>query len=217
MKIMTLQRIILLALLAVFGCDVSSTDDEKSRDASEVDLVEDKIELIERTVFKGGEENYLSLSNLIEDISSIDSDCARYANFRKLIDVAMQCDFGKLDYKDKENVEKHHEHSRIIGLACANLRLVSEEVFARLWADEAPPEEQMYPLLMLIRKIRIEGSRSDLGALHYKSCVGVVERLFMRSIREGRFKSKREIAVAEEMFFQAVGRRICEGKRPAEK
>jgi len=90
----------------------------------------------------------------------------------------------------------------------SNMRMIAEEVYVRLFVGEAPPKEQLYPLLMLIKKMKSEDMRMCFEISHSSMYTGVVERRFERCYREGRFKDEKEVQEISDIYYQIVGKQI---------
>lgn len=193
-------RILGTALCAVvLGCDVQTSDEP----AMQWDAC-----LVRNAVFYGGAKNLAAISNLCDQIDGLVSEQARFRNYRKLIDEAMSVDFAVICQGSELNAESCDDEVRRLGLAYSNVRMIVEEVHTRLFVSEAPPIEQLYPWLMLIRKMKSEDLRTHSNTSHSRAYIKVVEHRFERCLREGKFRSQNEIDSVRKLYFEAVGREL---------
>ena len=73
---------------------------------------------------------------------------------------------------------------------------------------EEPPIEQLYPWLMLIKKMKSEDLRTHSDTSHSRAYIKVVEHRFERCLRDGKFRSKDEIDAVRKLYFEAVGHEL---------
>ena len=193
-------RTLHLAICAVaLGCDVQTSDEPEMR----FDTC-----LVRNAVFYGGDQNFAAISNLCDQIDGLVSEQARFRNYRKLIDEAMSVDFAAICQGSESNDENCNDEVRRLGLAYSNVRMIVEEVHTRLFVSEASPAEQLYPWLMLIKKMKFEDMRTHSDTSHSRAYIKVVERRFERCLREGRFRSQDEIDSVRRLYLEVVGQEL---------
>lgn len=193
-------RTLLLALCAaVLGCDVQTSDEPE---------MQFHTCLVSNAVFYGGDQNFAAISNLCDQIDGLVSEQARFRNYRKLIDEAMSVDFAAICRGSELDDENCNDEVRRLGLAYSNVRMIVEEVHTRLFVTEAPPIEQLYPWLMLIKKMKSEDHRTHSDTSHSRAYIKVVEHRFERCLRERRFRSQDEIDSVRKLYFEVVGQEL---------
>ena len=193
-------RTLHLALCALaLGCDVQTSGEPEMRFHTC---------LVSNAVFYGGDQNFAAISNLCDQIDGLVSEQARFRNYRKLIDEAMSVDFAAICRGSELDDENCNDEVRRLGLAYSNVRMIVEEVHTRLFVTEAPPIEQLYPWLMLIKKMKSEDRRTHSDTSHSRAYIKVVEHRFERCLRERRFRSQDEIDSVRKLYFEVVGQEL---------
>ena len=199
-RMQCLVRTLFSALCAVMlGCDVQMSDEPMIR----FDTC-----LVRNAVIYGGDQNFAEISNLCDQIDGLVSEQDRFRNFRMLIDEAMSVDFADICQGSELNDESRNDEVRMLGLAYSNVRMIVEEVHTRLFIREEPPIEQLYPWLMLIKKMKSEDLRTRSDTSHSRAYIKVVEHRFERCLREGKFRSGDEIDAVRKLYFEAVGHEL---------